>query len=48
MLVILAVVLAALWVYASRHYFMGAVTVCYGFMIGWFAGWTAKQRQSRS
>ena len=26
---------------------MGAVTVCYGFVIGWFAGWMAKRRQAR-
>jgi hypothetical protein len=48
MLIVLAVVLAVLWVFASQHYFMGAVTVCYGFVIGWFTGWMAKGRQSRA
>jgi hypothetical protein len=45
MLIILAAVLAVLRVVASHHYFMGAATVCYGFVIGWFAGWLGKQRQ---
>jgi len=46
-LVILAVVLAVLWVFTSHHYFIGAATVCYGFVIGWFAGWLGKRRQIR-
>jgi hypothetical protein len=37
-LVVLAVVLAVLRAFTSQHYFIGAVTVCYGFVIGWFAG----------
>jgi hypothetical protein len=48
MFTILAVVLAVLRVATSHHYFMGAVTVCYGFVIGWFAGWMGKQRQTRA
>jgi hypothetical protein len=48
MFIVLAVVLAVLRVFTSHHYFMGAVTVCYGFVIGWFAGWMGKQRQIRS
>lgn len=48
MLVILAMVLAVLRLSASYHYFMGAATVCYGFVIGWFAGWLGKQRQIRA
>jgi hypothetical protein len=47
MLIILAIVLAGLRSFTSQHYFMGAVTVCYGFVIGWFAGWLAKGRQAR-
>jgi hypothetical protein len=47
MFVALAVVLAILRAVASQHYFLGAVTVCYGFVIGWFAGWMAKRRQAR-
>jgi|NGEPerStandDraft_6_1074524.scaffolds.fasta_scaffold17286_1 ABC-type xylose transport system permease subunit len=46
MLIILAIVLAALRIFTPQHYFMGAVTVCYGFVIGWFAGWLAKRRQA--
>ena len=46
MLVILVVVLGILRVFTSHHYFMGAVSVCYGFVIGWFAGWTAKRTQA--
>jgi len=46
MVVILAIVLAVLRAFTSQHYFMGTVTVCYGFVIGWFAGWMAKQRQT--
>jgi hypothetical protein len=42
MLIVLAVVLVILRASTSPHYFMGAVTVCYGFVIGWFAGWMAK------
>ena len=45
MLIVLALVLAVLRAFTSAHYFMGAVTVCYGFVIGWFAGWLAKRRQ---
>jgi len=48
MFIVLAVVLAVLRVFTSQHYFMGAVTVCYGFVIGWFAGWMAKRRQTRA
>jgi hypothetical protein len=46
MLIVLAVVLAILRASTSQHYFMGAVTVCYGFVIGWFAEWMAKRRQT--
>ena len=46
MLIALAVVLAVLRGFTSQHYFMGAVMVCYGFVIGWFAGWLAR-RQAR-
>jgi hypothetical protein len=46
MFIVLAVVLAVLRAFTSQHYFMGAVTVCYGFVIGWFAGWMAKRRQA--
>jgi hypothetical protein len=48
MVIILAVVLAALRAFTSHHYFMGAVAVCYGYVIGWFAGWMGKQRQTRA
>jgi hypothetical protein len=47
MLVILAAVLAVLRAFTSAHYFMGAVTVCYGFVIGWFAGWLGGRRQAQ-
>src|SRR5262249_43730966 len=39
MFIVLAVVLAVLQAFTFEHYFMGAVTVRYGFVIGWFAGW---------
>jgi hypothetical protein len=42
MFVVLAIVLAVLRAFTSQHYFMGAVSVCYGFVIGWFVGWMAK------
>jgi hypothetical protein len=45
-LVVLAVVLAVLRAFTSQHYFMGALTVCYGFAIGWFAGSLASRRQA--
>jgi phosphatidylglycerophosphate synthase len=45
MLVILAIVLSLLRAFTSQHYFMAAVTVCYGFVIGWFAGWLARRGQ---
>jgi phosphatidylglycerophosphate synthase len=44
MLVILAIVLGLLRAFTSQHYFMAAVMVCYGFVIGWFAGWLARRR----
>ena len=44
MFIVLAAVLA---IYGPlQHYFMEAVTVCYGLVIGWFAGWMAKRRQA--
>ena len=46
MFVVLALVLAVLRAFTSQHYFMGAVTVFYGFVIGWFVGWMAKRRQT--
>jgi hypothetical protein len=46
MFIVLALVLAVLWAFISHHYFMGAVTVCYGFVIGWFAGWLAKGKSA--
>ena len=46
MFIVLVIVLAVLRAFTSEHYFMGAVTVCYGFVIGWFAGWMAKRRQA--
>jgi hypothetical protein len=44
MLIGLAIVLAVLHAFTSQHYFMGAVTLFYGFVIGWFAGWMADDR----
>ena len=46
MFVILVVVLTVLRTFTPHHYFMGAVTVCYGFVVGWFAGWLARRRQA--
>ena len=46
MFIVLVIVLAVLRAFTSEHYFMGAVAVCYGFVIGWFAGWLAKRRQA--
>jgi len=46
MLILRAIVLALLHALTSHHYFMGAQTVCCGFVIGWFAGWLAKRTQS--
>jgi hypothetical protein len=45
MLITLDVVLGVLWGTDSHDYFMGVATVCYGFVIGWFAGWLAKRTQ---
>jgi hypothetical protein len=45
MLITLGIVLAVLWALTSHRYFIGVATVCYGFVIGWFAGWLAKRRQ---
>jgi hypothetical protein len=47
MFIILAIVLAVLHAFTSRHYFLGAATVCYGFVIGWFAGWMGKRASLR-
>jgi DNA-binding PadR family transcriptional regulator len=46
MLIALAIVFAVLRAFTAEHYFMGAVAVCYGFVIGWFAGWMAKRRKA--
>jgi len=40
--IVLAIVLVLLRTFTSQHYFMEVVTVCYGFVIGLFAGWLAK------
>ncbi len=47
-IVILATVLAYAWVYSSREHFAGVFAVCYGFLIGWFAGWRGKSWQAGS
>jgi hypothetical protein len=46
--IILAAVLAYAWLVSSREHFTGVFAVCYGFMIGWFAGWLGKRWQIRS
>jgi hypothetical protein len=48
MLLFLAAVLAPLRAFTSQHYFMGALTVCYGFVIGWLAGWLVRGKQAHS
>jgi NhaP-type Na+/H+ or K+/H+ antiporter len=48
MLIVLAIVLAILRIFTPQHYFMGAVMVCYGFVIGWFAGWLAKAGKAKA
>jgi uncharacterized membrane protein len=47
MFLILAIVLAVLHIFTSHQYFLGAMTVCYGFVIGWFAGWLGKRASLR-
>jgi hypothetical protein len=46
MFIVLAVVLAVIRAFTLQHCFMGAVTVCYELVIGWFAGWMAKRGQA--
>ena len=48
MFIVLAVVLAVLRTFTSQHYFMGAVTVCYGFVIGWVRGMDGKAKAGAS
>jgi hypothetical protein len=45
MLIALGIGPAVLWALTSHHYYTEVVTVCYGFVIGWYAGWVAKRRQ---
>ena len=45
-IIILAAVLAYAWVYTPRQHFIGVFAVCYGFLIGWFAGWLGKRWQT--
>ncbi|MGO8779728.1 MAG: hypothetical protein ACLQKK_12580 [Rhodomicrobium sp.] len=47
-IVILAAVVFYAWLYASPQSFMGLFAVCYGFLIGWFAGWLGKRWQGGS
>jgi hypothetical protein len=47
MLIILAAVLMGLRAFTSYHYFLGAGTDCYGFVIGCIAGCMGKRRQTR-
>ncbi len=44
---ILAAVLAYAWAVSSPQRFMGVFAICYGFLIGWFAGWFGKRWESR-
>ena len=46
--IILAAVLAYAWVFAPRQHFMGVFAVCYGYVLGWCAGWLGKRWQIRS
>jgi hypothetical protein len=35
------------WFYSPHRHFVGALTICYGFLIGWIAAWFSVYRYSR-
>ena len=35
------------WLFGPHRHFLGALTICYGFVIGWIAAWYSVYRYSR-
>jgi cbb3-type cytochrome oxidase subunit 3 len=45
-LVLLFVVCGIVWFYSPHRRFVGVLTICYGFLIGWIAAWFSMYRYS--
>ena len=46
-ILLLIVVCCAAWLYGSHRHFVGVLTICYGFFIGWLAAWFSMYSYSR-
>ena len=45
-LLLLFVLCGIAWFYGPHRHFVGALTICYGFLIGWIAAWFSMYRSS--
>ena len=46
-ILLLLVLCGVAWFYGPHHHFVGVLTICYGFLIGWIAAWFSMYRYSR-
>ena len=46
-ILLLLVLCGAAWFYGPHRHFVGVLTICYGFLIGWIAAWFSMYRYSR-
>jgi cbb3-type cytochrome oxidase subunit 3 len=44
---LLFIVCGIAWFYSPHRHFVGVLTICYGFLIGWIAAWFSMYRYSR-
>jgi hypothetical protein len=46
-LLLLFVACGIAWFFSPHRHFVGVLTICYGFLIGWIAAWFSVYRYSR-
>jgi cbb3-type cytochrome oxidase subunit 3 len=46
-ILLLFVLCGIAWLYGPYRHFVGVLTICYGFFIGWLAAWFSMYRYSR-
>ena len=45
-ILLLFVLCGIAWLYGPHRHFVGVLTICYGFLIGWIAAWFSMYRYS--
>jgi cbb3-type cytochrome oxidase subunit 3 len=45
-ILLLFLVCGIAWFYSPHRHFVGVLTICYGFLIGWIAAWFSMYRYS--